>query len=81
MPFCFAVILSATSSNVKFRGFLIQSRTSGGSTNAGMFVDNGDDQRITCDHNVSVHLSIKLTILAFMYTLYICTDVHFYLYA
>ena len=58
----FAVILSGTSSNVNFRGFFIQSRTSGGSTNAGTFVDNGDDQRITCDHNVRMHLStyIKL---------------------
>ena len=55
--FYFAVILSGTSSNVDFRGFLIQSRTSGGSTNAGTFVDNGDDQQITCDHDVRIHLN------------------------
>ena len=75
MPVYFAVILSGTSSNVNFRGFLIQSRTSGGSTDAGTFLDNGDDQRVTCDHNVSVHLIIKLTILTFMYrlsTVYVC---------
>ena len=51
----FTVILSGTSSNVDFRGFLIQSRTSGGSTNAGTFVDNGDDQQIRCNHNVRMH--------------------------
>lgn len=45
------VVLSGSSSNADFRGFLIQGRTMT-NTVTGTFVDNGDDQKTICN-NVS----------------------------
>ena len=45
------VVLSGSSSNADFRGFLIQGRTMANAA-TGTFVDNGDDQQLRCS-NVS----------------------------
>ena len=54
----YAVTLSGSSSNPNFRGFLIQGRIAAdGTTTAGTFVDNGNNQRTACS-NVSVNYNI-----------------------
>ena len=50
----FTVVLSGSSSNANFRGFLVQGRTMNNAA-TGTFMDNGDDQQIRCD-NVSSYL-------------------------
>ena len=55
------VILSGSSSNTNFRGFLIQGRNMNNAA-TGTFVDNGDDQQILCD-NVSSYLVYVLSVL------------------
>ena len=50
----FVVILSGSSANANFRGFLIAGRLAAdGTTVAGTFVNNGNDQRTACGANVS----------------------------
>ena len=50
----YTVMLSGSSSNQRFRGFLIQGRiVADGTTTAGTFVVNGNNQRTAC-RNVSV---------------------------
>ena len=50
----FVVILSGSSANANFRGFLIAGRLAAdGTTAAGTFVGNGNDQKTTCGANVS----------------------------
>ena len=55
--FYYTVILSGSSSNPNFRGFLIQGRVvADGTTAAGTFVVNENNQRTAC-RNVSVSYS------------------------
>ena len=50
-----AVVLSGSSDNADFLGFLIQGRVmADGTTAAGTFMDNGDDQQTVCTGDVSV---------------------------
>ena len=50
-------MLSGTTDNPDFRGFLVQGRVAAdGTTTAGTFIDNGDDQQVVCDRSVSVWL-------------------------
>ena len=50
----FVVILSGSSANADFIGFLIAGRLAVDRTTvAGTFVDNGNDQRTACATNVS----------------------------
>ena len=50
-----AVVLSGTDINGNFIGFLIQGRImADSSTTAGMFIDNGSDQQVTCDVSTSI---------------------------
>lgn len=51
------VILSGSSGNADFRGFLIQGRTMATNTAVGTFVDNGGDQRTACTNNVCVQVT------------------------
>ena len=47
-------MLSGSSANPDFRGFFIQARiVADGTTTAGEFIDNGDDQKVKCDGDVS----------------------------
>ena len=47
-------MLSGSSANPDFKGFFIQARiVADGTTTAGEFIDNGDDQQIRCDGDVS----------------------------
>ena len=47
------VILSGGDNNADFRGFLIQGRLMADDTAIGTFLDNGEDQQLACDGNVS----------------------------
>ena len=48
------VVLSGTSSNTNFKGFLVQGRMMADGTAVGRFVVTGNDQRITCSDKVSI---------------------------
>ena len=46
---CFsAVVLSGSSSDADFRGFLVQGRVVADGNTMGTFTDNGDDQQVVC---------------------------------
>ena len=54
LPFSL-VVLSGSSDNADFLGFLVQGRVmADGTTATGTFVDNGDDQQTVCTDDVSV---------------------------
>ena len=48
------VILSGTTTNADFQGFLVQARVMASDTATGTFTDNGDDQQLVCTGDVSV---------------------------
>ena len=51
--------------NADFRGFLIQGRMAAdGTTPAGTFTDNGDDQQTVCTGDVSVKSTCSFNIYA-----------------
>ena len=47
-------MLSGTTTEPNFRGFLIQGRVMADETATGIFTDNGADQRVTCTGDVSM---------------------------
>ena len=49
-------MLSGTTTNLDFRGFLVQGRVMADESTTGTFIDNGDDQQVVCSGSVSVWL-------------------------
>ena len=41
-------MLSGTTTNADFRGFLVQGRIMADDTSTGTFTDNGDDHQVVC---------------------------------
>ena len=50
----FSVVILSGATDPDFQGFLVQGRVMAGDTAIGTFTDNGDDQKLVCDGDVSV---------------------------
>ena len=61
-------MLSGSDINRNFRGFLIQGRIAAdSSTTAGMFIDNGSNQQVTCDVSTSIYGPIAIYSQLYLY--------------
>ena len=47
-------MLSGTANDTNFRGFLVQGRTMADNSPIGTFTNNGGDQQLVCEENVSI---------------------------
>ena len=75
----YAVVLSGSNANPDFKGFLIQGRiVADGTTTAGEFIVNGDDQQIRCDGDVSTSSYNYRTIASKLIILMLCSYSYIY---
>ena len=76
----FTVVLSGGAADPDFRGFLIQGRVlTDGTTPAGTFTKNGDEQQTVCTDAVSVKAHAILNICLYMGNRILCMHVVMYL--